>query len=109
MAKKRFKMKKKAKTIKKDTAKTLEAAGDFQVAAGRYANHIQITPNEEEFVLDFFARAGQPTVAHVGRFFIAPNHARRLMDLLRSQIILHKKMFPNSPLKQSAPKRKGRA
>ena len=109
MAKKRFKMKKTTKTIEKTTPKTLEATGDIQVAAGRYANHIQVTPNEEEFVLDFFARSGQPAVVHVGRFFIAPNHARRLMDLLRSQIILHKKIFPNSPLKQTAPKRKGKA
>lgn len=100
-----------AKKKTKKTLKTEELAvtGDLQVVAGRYANHVQVIPNEEEFVLDFFARAGQPALVHVGRIFIAPNHARRLMDLLKRQIIRHKRTYPNSPLKQTAPKRKGKA
>jgi hypothetical protein len=99
-------MPKKAQAIKKEVKK-LEAASELQVSAGRYANHIQVVVQEEEFVLDFFARAGERGV-HVARVFISPTHAERLMNLLKRQIAQHKRAFPHSLPKKNRPKASAR-
>lgn len=107
MATKRKKTKR--KTAKKADGqpeiKRLEVQGDLDVMRGRFANHIQVSMQEEEFILDFFARAGEQG-SHLSRVFITPQHAKRFADLLKRQVTLHKKRFKNFPLAVSAVKRK---
>lgn len=109
MAKKRRKAQRKAtkKAVPQPEAQRLEVQGDLEVMRGRYANFIQITVLEEEFILDLFVKLGEQG-SHVGRVFITPQHAKRLADLLKKQITLHKKRFKSSPLAVAAPKRKKR-
>jgi hypothetical protein len=95
-------MPKKAQAVKKDVKK-LEVASEVQVSAGRYANHIQVVVQEEEFVLDFFARTGEGGI-HVARVFISPTHAERLMNLLKRQTAQHKRAFPHSALRKTRAK-----
>lgn len=85
-------MAKKRKTAKKPEVKVLEVKTDHDVLRGRYSNHIQVSMQEEEFVLDFFARCGEQVML-LSRVFITPAHARRLSDLVRRQLTLHKKQF----------------
>ena len=95
-------MAKKRKTGKKKTAKRRSAKKpevgelpvkvDPEMLRGRYSNHIQVTMQQEEFVLDFFAKGGEQ-VTLLNRIFITPAHAKRLSDLVRRQLTLHKKQF----------------
>lgn len=106
MATKRKKTKR--KTAKKaDGRPEIKVQGDLDVMRGRFANHIQVSMQEEEFILDFFARAGEQG-SHLSRVFITPQHAKRFADLLKRQVTLHKKRFKNSPLAVGAVKRKSR-
>jgi hypothetical protein len=77
----------------------LEVQGEPELLRGRYANHIQVSVQEEEFILDFFARSAEQTF-HVSRMFISPRHALRLNKLLEKQIETYRSNFPNSPLKE---------
>jgi hypothetical protein len=86
------KIKKRIKTITADAGKLTEAQGDIQTVAGRFANHIQLILQEEEIILDFFARSGQQ-VTHQARIFVTPKHAERLSILLRRQVRLHRARF----------------
>ena len=95
MAKKRKAAKKKTtrqRSAKKPEIKKLEVASDVDMMRGRYANHIQVSAQQEEFVLDFFSRGGEQ-VTLVSRIFISPQHGKRLQELLRRQISTHKKTF----------------
>ena len=110
MATKRKKAKRKVtkKTVgPQPEIKRLEVQGDLDVMRGRFANYIQVSMQEEEFILDFFARAGEQG-CHLGRVFITPQHAKRLAGLLTRQIAMHKKRFKNPPLAVSTAKRKSR-
>jgi hypothetical protein len=97
----------KTRNITKKEAKQLEATSEMQVSAGRYANHIQVTVQEEEFVLDFLARAGD-TAVHVARVFVSPTHAERLLRLLKRQIERHKRAFAESPLRRRSSRGKAK-
>ncbi len=99
-------MPKKAETAK-EKATQVEVASQLDVSAGRYANHIQVAVQQEDFVLDFLARAGDKAV-HVARVYISPPHAQRLMDLLKRQIAQHKKAFPRSALHKAGTKARAR-
>lgn len=95
MAKKRKVAKKKTakrRSTKKPELTKIEAKADVDMLRGRYANHIQVTVQEEELVLDFLARAGEQATV-ISRIFITPQHGRRLQDLLRRQLTIHKKNF----------------
>lgn len=95
MAKKRKTAKKKAtkrRSAKKPEVKVLEVKTDVEMLRGRYSNHIQVSMQEEEFVLDFCAKGGEQ-VTLLSRIFITPAHAKRLSDLVRRQLTLHKKRF----------------
>jgi hypothetical protein len=85
----------------KEEPKRIEIGADINRLSGRYANHIQVTVQGEEFVLDFLARMGEQATL-VSRVFVSPMHAQRLMELLRRQIAKHKTAFPDSPLKRRA-------
>lgn len=87
--------------------KEIEVRADLDVLRGRFANHIQVSLQEEEFILDFFARAGEKG-SLLSRVFITPQHAKRLADLLKRQVTMHKKRFKNSPLAAGTAKRKSR-
>ena len=88
--------KKKVKRIPLPTAvepkQRLEAATGMESLLGRYSNHIQVSMQKEEFVLDFFAQGGSQ-LTHQSRIFIVPAHAARLLVLLKRQVQLHKKKF----------------
>ena len=94
MAEKRKAAKKtvKRKSAKKPEVKKLEVAADVDIMRGRYANHIQVIVQEEELVLDFLARAGEQATM-ISRVFITPQHGKRLQDLLRRQLAIHKKNY----------------
>lgn len=81
----------KRKAVKKPEAKQVEVRADEKVLRGSYANHIQVSIQDEEFVFDFFARIGEKA-ALVSRIFVAPQHAERFRDLLRRQVAAHKRL-----------------
>lgn len=87
--------------------KELEVRANLDLMRGRFANHIQVSMQEEEFILDFFARAGEQA-SFLSRVFITPQHAKRFADLLKRQVTMHKKRFKNSPLAAGTVKRKSR-
>ncbi|NOG91994.1 MAG: DUF3467 domain-containing protein [Armatimonadetes bacterium] len=58
------------------------ATAEVSSIAGRYSNHIQMSYQQEEFILDFFAR-GPGQNAHVARIFLHPGHAKRLAAVLQ--------------------------
>ncbi len=91
------------KTKPKEESKRIEVGAEINLASGRYANHIQVSIQEEEFVLDFLSRVGEQATL-VSRVFVSPTHAQRLADLLKRQIAKHKNTFPDSPLKRRAKK-----
>lgn len=82
----------KRRSAKKAEVKKLEAQADVDMLRGRYANHIQVTVQEEELVLDFLARAGEQATV-ISRVFITPQHGKRLQELLRRQLAIHKKNY----------------
>lgn len=95
MAKKRKAVKKKTakrKSSQKLEIKNLEVQADVDMLRGRYANHIRVAVQDEEFVLDFFARVGEQ-VTLLSRIYITPEHGKRLYGLLRRQLAVHKKQF----------------
>ena len=92
MAKKKKAVKKKTVThIPAETPKDMKVSFEESLR-GRYANHIALVVQEEDFVLDFFARTAG-SVAFLNRVFITPQHAKRLQDLLRNGLSNHKKQF----------------
>jgi len=64
----------------------------MEMARGRFATHAHVVLNDESFTLDFFARIPGQNVL-VGRIFITPMHAKRLADLLKRQMKVHKELF----------------
>ena len=96
----RVAMPKKAGTDKR-TTKAVVVESEQELARGRYANHIQVAVQREEFILDFLARVDEKVV-HVGRFFITPDHAERLATLLKRQVTLYKKTFPASTRRKAS-------
>lgn len=77
---------------KRTEVQEVQIKTDHETPRGRYSNHIQLTMQEEEFVVDFFCRCGEQ-VTLLSRIFITPAHAKRFGDLLRRQHALHQKRF----------------
>lgn len=82
----------KSAPIPVESKQRMEVVTESQILLGRYSNHIQVSMQKEEFVLDFFAQGGSQ-MTHQSRIFIAPAHAARLLVLLKRQVQLHKKKF----------------
>ena len=68
----------------------VQVSADMEVLRGRYANSIRVLVQQEDFVLDFLASAGDQ-ITLVSRVYITPHHAKRLHDVLRGQLSLYRK------------------
>ena len=93
MAKKRKTTKKTAerKAAKNPEVTRVEVQADAEMMRGRYANYMRVSLQDEEFVLDFLARAGEQTTL-VSRVFITPQHGQRILDVLRRQVAVYRKL-----------------
>lgn len=77
------------------------ATAEVSSISGRYSNHIQISYQQEEFVLDFFAR-GPNQNAHVARIFLHPGHAKRLAAVLQGLLERYDEKYGQQSLKAMA-------
>lgn len=80
-----------------------------EVAEGQYANLALITHSTSDFVIDFACiLPGMPQPQVKSRIIMAPEHAKRLLQALQSNIYNYEKTFgkinlPNEPERTIAP------
>src|SRR5690606_37198944 len=86
----------------------LSAMTSAEISSGRYTNSVQCAIQPEELVLDFYSRCGEDMI-HLGRYFMSPAHARRLVKLLSRQLERYEDTFgdvhePDRAVKPTAKK-----
>jgi len=72
----------------------IEIQIDEPTAMGQYVNMVVVQHSHSEFVLDYiFIPPGQTKAKVKSRIILSPEHAKRLLSVLRENVSLYEKRF----------------
>ena len=88
------------------TEQQVQVKVDDATLKGAYANAMQVTHSQEEFVLDFM-NLFPPNGIITSRVIISPAHAKRIVSALEQNIKNYEQQFGAIPVNAQAPQRIG--